>query len=150
MRTTRTEQKLKITVKRPGGAIETVIKTDNVVFLGKNKIAQKQVIDATKAAGKGDVLSFEIIEEQIPLTLEEQRQDLVYTIGGLIDAQDAAIERDYNRDIGFHESAKFDSKINVAREELAKFDEAHPHIIAEINRLEAIRTEQLIQSALNA
>ncbi len=149
-KTTKTIEKLKVTVKRPNGNIKVVYKTDSVRYLGTVESAQKNCIEATKEAGRGDILSFEIVEEEMPMSHEEIRELIALEIDCNFDAQDAARERDYNNDIGFHESVKFDSKIKCLRDELKSFDEKHPEIIAEIKRKEEIKTQQQIKSALNA
>lgn len=149
-KTTKTVEKLKVTIKRPSGEIEVVYKTDNVRYIGTIERVQDQVTKATKEAGQGDIQSFDIVSEEIPMTLEEIRESIRTEIGGNIEMQDDARERDYNEDIGFQESVKFDDVIKNLRVELKEFDAKHPEILAEIHRKEEIRTEQLIQSAMNS
>ena len=102
---TKTTEHLKIKVKRPNGEIETVIKTENVRFLGTNKQAQAKAIKDTREAGRGDVLSFDIIEVQVPMTLEEQRQELMWDVSAAWDRWSYNRERDFDRDIGLLHSA---------------------------------------------
>lgn len=150
MKTTKKIEKLKVTVKRPSGKIEHVYRTEMVKTIGLNKEVQQKCINDTKKAGSGDILKFEIITETVDMTFEEQREDLVFDINNQICFQDEARERDFDNDIGFHLSPKFDKIIANLRIELKQFDEKHPEIIAEIKRVQAKETERQIQSALNA
>lgn len=150
METTKTHERLKITIRRPEGHTEIVYKDDNVRYLGANKDAQKKCIIATREAGRGDILNFEIIEEQVPMTLEEQRAALVYKIAAAWDRWSYNRERDYDNDMGLVHSAGDEAAAKAYEQELKDFDEAHPELAAEIARKRAEETERNIQSALNA
>jgi len=147
MKTTKMTDKLEVTVKRPNGEIEVVI---HPTLTRLTDTMFEQCKKATKDAGKGDLLSYKTIEIEEPMTLKEQRYDLCLDISGQIYMQDMARDRDYDNDIGFHESPKYDAKIAELRGELKAFDDTYPEVVAEINRLKAIETEQQIQSVLNA
>jgi len=133
-KTTKTIEKLKVTIKRPNGNIEVVYKTENVRYIGAIERAQEQVIKAAREAGRGDIQSFEVVGEEAPMSLNEIRDSIKGDLVANLDSQDCAIERDFNNGIGFHESAKFDDAINRLRLELAEFDAAHPEVLAEIKK----------------
>jgi len=133
-KTTKTIEKLKVTIKRPNGNIEVVYKAENVRCIGTIEQVQEQVIKAAKEAGKGDIQSFEIVDEEVPMSLNEIRDSIRSDLIVNLDSQDCAIERDFNNDIGFHGLAKLDDAIKELRLELAKFDAAHPEILAEIKK----------------
>jgi len=66
-----TDRKVQITVKRPNGQIEKIL-NDNLAFATSKQI-QDKVIKATKEAGKGDILSFELVEIEREMTASEAK-----------------------------------------------------------------------------
>ncbi len=150
MKTTRLDEQLKITVKRPNGEIETVFKTENVRYVGNTLKVQALCVKATKDAGKGDIQSFEIVDVVVDLTPEQIRQELVNDVCAAQYAYDAALESDYENDIGMLLSPDHEKEIDAAQHALNKFDIENPLMTAARNKAKAKQTERQIQSALNA
>jgi len=150
MSTTKKQEQLKITIKRLSGKIETVFKTENVRFIGRNKKAQAQCVKATKDAGKGDILSFEIVDIDVPMSIREQRESLTDKIDAAIYSYEAAREKDFENDIGMHISPSLEKHIDSAIKNLADFDLVNKELADEIKKEKTAETERNIQSALNA
>ena len=148
---TRTVEKLEIKIKRPGGNIETIVTSENVRYLlGTNQKAQEAATKATREAGKGQVLSFTLISEDMPMTDKEQRDYLVMEIGDAYSKFDYLREQDYNNDTGFHKSAPVELEIKAAEQALKDFDIANPELKAEIDAVKREKIARDIQSCLNS
>lgn len=150
MNINKTVEILEVVVRRPNGDVETITRTDNVRFLGTNEVAQERCIKATRDAGKGDILSFAIVDKIVQMTEQEQRRELCYQLQSADDFYDAAREKDFDNDIGMHLSLKAMIEVKKCRKALFDFDDAHPELVAELKEKEAARDARLIQSALNA
>lgn len=145
-------ERLVIKVRRPSGEIEEIVKGhgDSAVTLTYNKRAFADAKKATADAGRGELLSAEMVFDLRDPTDAEIRAQLVDARIYAIDMISAARERDFNRDIGMYESATLDVKYNAADAALAAFDAAHPDLKAAIYANRALRDAELIQSALNS
>lgn len=133
----------RITVRRPDGEIETVMQ-DGKFY---THATRRKMVEATKAAGRGDILSF---EEVVPEpTLEQTRRNLVASIRGLIDESDAAFERAHEREdvMAWPSKIKADAKVEEARRALTDFDAAHPEIVAAIRGEQRERAERFLRPA---
>jgi hypothetical protein len=131
----------RITVRRPGGEIETVMQEGKYF----TQVVKRKMTEATRAAGRGEILSFEEIAPEA--TLEEQRRDLVASIRGLIDESDAAFERAHAREdvMAWEIKRRHDARVDEARRALTDFDAAHPEIIAAIRAEQQERTERFLR-----
>jgi len=72
MRTTQSQEKLEIKIRRPNGEIETIIHPNDNIFA--------QMKTAAAAAGNGNPLSYETVTVDIAMTLSEQRAHLCSSI----------------------------------------------------------------------
>jgi hypothetical protein len=84
------------------------------------------------------------------IRLPRERQALVSAIGGAWDNWSHQRERDFDNDIGFHNSPKAEKSAKDAEQALKDFDKANPELAAKIAKEKAKETERSIQSALNA
>lgn len=82
--------------------------------------------------------------------LPYERDELVLNLSMAYDKYDYMRERDFNNDIGFHESVPVEKEIEAAKQALTEFDKAHPDFIAKLALEKAEKVESNIQSALNA
>jgi len=90
---------------------------------------------------------YDLLDE---IKLPRDRAALVSALGDAHDEHDYKREQDYNNDIGFHQSAETELKIEAAVKALTDFDLAHPEFTARLAAEKAAETERNIQSALNA
>lgn len=121
----------KLTIRRPTGDIETVINTQ----LARNGVIPADIfakmVAATKAAGRGDILSQE--PNVVEISLADQRAEIA---GRLADRAGA-----------FPGSSAW-RQAQALEAELAAFDAAHPEVVAEINARRAARTSDAAGKAL--
>jgi len=148
--TYRLQEQLKITIKRPSGKIETVFETESVRSRGLNEKIQARCVKATKDAGKGDILSFEIVDIEVPMSIREQRDLLTSEINNAIYFYKEAREKDFENDIGMHISPGLKKHIDAAIKELADFDLVNKELADEIKKEKDAEIKRNIQSALNA
>ena len=148
MRTTITTSRVKITIRRPGGKIECVYPASPMLMVSDR--SYNDAIKATAAAGRGDIISREWEETVTPMTLHQQRDGLAEDISELRDLKYEARQRDFDRDIGMHESMTFDDGIDTLITELTTFDIDHPDVVAAKKQSQSRRDDQLIKSAMNA
>jgi hypothetical protein len=135
----------RITIRRPDGTIETVIHRETF-----GKVIEQQMIVATRNAGRGEILSFEIIspDESNEQRLRRERQDLVSTIRGEIEEQAHAFEvADAREDVmAWVIKDRHEPSIAAAHEALAAFDAAHPDLIAQIRTEQTEATDRFLRS----
>jgi hypothetical protein len=125
----------RITVRRPNGEVEVIMQRGKYYSAD----AQRKVIEATRAAGRGEVLDFEVVEAEVPAEtdterLRRQRRDLVATVRGMIDESDAVFEAAHAREDAraWTIKAEADRKVDAAWQALAVFDAEHPEILREL------------------
>jgi hypothetical protein len=125
-------------VRRPDGTIETVEREGS---MGNSPIWRTKATEATRAAGRGDILSFEVIDNPATMRIESaterlrrERRELVSDIQAAIEDQADAFERAHAREdvLAWNIKASHEPKIEAARTALAAFDAEHPEIIAQI------------------
>lgn len=97
---------LRLTVRRPDGTVETVTSTNNIALLEKMR-------EATRKAGRGEIIAYEEYVETAPLTLQEQRAELM-----------ASIITSPRNDAEWRQRAS-------AIAAVAAFDAEHPEVLAE-------------------
>jgi hypothetical protein len=121
--TTRTifEKFCEITVRRPGGNVETIRHpTIDALTPAMWSIMCKQ----TKDAGRGECLSYSNREEprSVALTLEQQREDLCMQLSSALDRHQAQAARSNASSIGPLDT----SGVAAIEAEIAAFDAEYP------------------------
>ncbi len=144
MKTKQVNARTLVTVKRPCGTIEKVEHQN--VMLSSIKQYQQEAIKQTRAAGRGEILSFERICDEVPMSLEEERKELIFERASKIDRWYSARERDFGRDIGFIESRKLQAAMEKAEKAVEDFDLAHPEIIAAIKKAKSDAADRWVEA----
>lgn len=120
-----------LTIRRPDGNVEVVI--NNKQAIG-GVIAPKlfaQMVAATKAAGRGEILSQR--PNVVPVTLAMRRNELVGRIEDRAEAFPGSKE--------WREARSY-------QQELESFDRTHPEVVAQISADRAARTAVGVATAL--
>lgn len=123
----------RITVKRPDGTIETIDKSGEFF----TSFVRGKMVAATKAAGRGEIISFEEIVP--PPTLEEQRRSLAEAVRDALDEASYQYERAHAREDARAEIIRreYDAKTTTARAALDAFDTEHPEIVTALRASKA-------------
>jgi hypothetical protein len=137
----------RITVRRPNGDIEVVMQRGKYY----SATEQRKAIEATRAAGRGEILSFEVVEADEPVATEQERlrrerRDLAATVRGAVEDSDAAFEDAHAREDvrAWDIKRRYDGIVKAARAALEDFDDRHPEIIEAIRAEQRERTERFL------
>ena len=124
MKTTRTIRFCEITIRRPNGQVETLC---HPKVSQMTQAVWDQFCRAMATGGRGEGLSYENLSEEIPLTLEEQRKELVWDLSAARDRSEDAAQRAHASSVGrgLRNAAE---AVEAAEKALAEFDAAHPEI----------------------
>lgn len=121
----------KLTISRADGNVETVVNTQHA----RNGVIPAtlfaKMVDATKQAGRGDILSQEPNVVEVPLSM--QRAEIVGKMADRAGAFPGSHAWQEGRDL---------------EAQLAAFDAAHPEVIAELQAARAARTAEGVARAL--
>jgi len=120
-----------LTIRRPDGNIETIVNNKQAIGGVIPAKLFAQMVAATKAAGRGQILSQR--PNVVPVTPALKREELVGRIQDRADAFPGSQE--------WREARGYE-------EELEAFDRAHPEVIAQINADRAARTAVGVATAL--
>jgi hypothetical protein len=128
-----------MTVKRPNGEVEVV---EREGAFGNSAQFRKQATEATRLAGRGEILSFEVVANPAakPIIrseierLRDQRRQIASDIQSAIEESDAAFERAHAREdvMAWEIKRQHDVKVEAVRGALQEFDAAHPDVVAAI------------------
>lgn len=129
MKTTRTVKYCEVTVRRPNGEVET-IRHPKVTEM--TPAIWEQFCRAMAGAGKGDGISYDNRSEEVPLTLEEQREELTWELSAALDRSEAAMRKAHATSVGGTELARASEAVQAAEAAIAAFDAEHPEIITAI------------------
>lgn len=140
-------KKCALTIRRPNGQVETVV-ADNLQF-ALSDAALEQARQATRDAGKGEILSAKVVRVDAPMTLRDQRDALVDAYTAQVETLKASEHQDVTAGIG-RDHSDIKAKVTAAKQALTDFDAANPELVAEIAVTEADQKAERIQSALNA
>lgn len=127
---------VEITVRRPNGTVETV---RHPTLLSMSPNMWTRMVKDTYAAGRGTCLSYDnkVDEEQVPMTLREQREAAAAALATALDRYQDAMDQAIRTSIG--NTGPASQAIEAAERDIAEFDAAHPEIIAEIKAERAAR-----------
>jgi len=138
MKATRTSRYCQITVRRPNGQTETM-RHPKVTEMTPALWAQ--FCSAMAKAGRGEGVSYQNLTEELPLSLEEQRDELVYELVSALDARDDVMTRGHASSVFVGVDAA-NERIRAAEAAIAAFDAAHPEILAAWKAEEAAAAER--------
>lgn len=127
MKTTRTVKFCEVTVRRPNGEVET-IRHPNVTEM--TPAIWEQFCRAMSGSGRGEGVSYENLSEEVPLTLEEQREELTWELSAALDRAEAAMRKAHATSVGGKELSDASQAVKDAEAALADFDAAHPEVVA--------------------
>jgi hypothetical protein len=130
-----------ITVRRQDGTVE-VVRHPKITYMTPKLWSEFQA--AMRKAGRGEGISYENIEEEVPLTLEEQRQRLTWNLEAAIDRYQDAMQRAHASSVGGMDLVKYQQAAKEAKATLDAFDAAHPEIISAIKTKRAENAERNI------
>ncbi len=139
MKTTKTVKYCVVTIRRPTGEIETV-RHPKVTEM--TPTLWRRFCDAMKAAGKGEGVEYKNCREELPLTLEEQRKELVWALSAALDRYQAAMDRACYSSVGGKHLVEASDAVKAAEAELAAFDAAHPEVAENIKSKRDARADQ--------
>ena len=125
----KTNHRTLLTIRRPGGKTEQV--EAPVAGLANDERLQQKAIKDTKAAGRGDILSFESIWDESTMPLADERECLVLAYGLALDRWHETGSAAIYATMGGaarQSNPALKSSMNAAAKALDNFDAAHPEI----------------------
>lgn len=128
----KTNYRTLLTIRRPGGELEQVEQVEApIAGLANDEQTQQRAIRDTKAVGRGDILSFESIWDESPMSLAEERDCLVLNYSRALDSWGESGSAAIYATIGG--AAKqvdpaLKNSMDTAKKALDVFDAAHPEI----------------------
>lgn len=126
---TKTIKYCMITVRRQDGTVE-VVRHPKITYMTQKLWSEFNA--AMRKAGRGEGVSYENIEEEVPLTLEEQREELTWELSAALDRYQDAMQRAHASSVGGMDLARASEAVKAAEAAIAAFDAEHPEIIAAI------------------
>lgn len=138
-----TQSGTRITIRRPNGETEIVFRASEFYTTARQQLMR----DATRKAGRGEIVSFETISPA--RSLESQRRDLVAAVQGWADEVQytgaVAADSDGASAIPWQRRDGAIDRLQQAERELAAFDTAHPEIVAAIRAERQAATERFLR-----